>query len=52
MRNIVAGNWKSNKLMKEGEELIAAINEGMPRLNKTDVILAPPAPYLGHYAAN
>ena len=52
MRNIVAGNWKSNKLMSEGEELIAAINLGMPSLHKTEVIVAPPAPYLGHYAYN
>ena len=52
MRNIVAGNWKSNKLMSEGEELIAAINLGMPSLHKTEVIVAPPAPYLGHYASN
>lgn len=52
MRNIVAGNWKSNKLLKEGEELIADINHGMPSLRKTDVIVAPPAPYLAHYAAN
>ena len=51
MRNIVAGNWKSNKLMKEGAELMDAINKGLPRLQKTEVIVAPPAPFLAHYAS-
>ncbi|MDA9852427.1 triose-phosphate isomerase [bacterium] len=51
MRNIVAGNWKSNKLMNEGIELMDAITKGLPTLHKTEVIVAPPAPYLAQFSA-
>ena len=37
--------------MKEGAELMDAINKGLPRLQKTEVIVAPPAPFLAHYAS-
>ena len=50
MRNIVAGNWKSNKLINEGQELIDALAKGISNLHATEVIVAPPAPYLAHYA--
>ena len=50
MRNIVAGNWKSNKLMNEGIELMDAITKGLPTLHKTEVIVAPPAPYLAQFS--
>ena len=46
MRNIVAGNWKSNKLLTEAQELVNAILVGLPKEGTTQVILAPPAPYL------
>tara|TARA_B100000768_G_scaffold62566_1_gene60631 strand:+ start:334 stop:1110 length:777 start_codon:yes stop_codon:yes gene_type:complete len=52
MRNIVAGNWKSNKLINEGQELINEIAKGLPSLDSTDVIIAPPTPYLAHYSRN
>ncbi len=51
MRNIVAGNWKSNKLMNEGIELMDAIIKGLPTLHKTEVIVAPPSPYLAQFSA-
>lgn len=52
MRKIVAGNWKSQKLMNAGRELINAIESGLAgRENgQTEVIVAPPAPYLALYA--
>lgn len=49
MRNIIAGNWKSNKLINEGQELIDALVKGISNLHATEVIIAPPAPYLAHY---
>jgi triosephosphate isomerase len=52
MRKIVAGNWKSQKLMDEGRELIDAIEQGLKKLEgNTEVVVAPPAPYLAAYAA-
>lgn len=46
MRNIVAGNWKSNKLMVEARELMVEVSKGVSVDGLTDVILAPPAPFL------
>ena len=47
MRNIVAGNWKSNKLMNEAREFTDAFLPALAELNgTTDVYIAPPAPYL------
>lgn len=52
MRKIVAGNWKSQKLMDEGRELIGAIEQGLKNLvGNTEVVVAPPAPYLAAYAS-
>ena len=50
MKNIVAGNWKSNKLMNEALELMAGLNSGLPALLHTDVLIAPPSPYLSRLA--
>lgn len=52
MRKIVAGNWKSQKLMNDGRELINAIERGLTDRENghTQVIVAPPAPYLASYA--
>lgn len=51
MRNIVAGNWKSNKLMNEAREFTDAFLPALDELNgTTEVFLAPPAPYLGALA--
>lgn len=52
MRKIVAGNWKSQKLMDEGLELMRAIAEGLTNHpdGDTTVLISPPAPYLALYA--
>ncbi len=51
MRNIVAGNWKSNKLLNEAQEFtdpfLSALNE---LTGETEVVIAPPAPYLATLA--
>jgi triosephosphate isomerase len=46
MKNIVAGNWKSNKLMHEALELMHEVKSGTKSELSTEVIIAPPAPYL------
>lgn len=46
MKNIVAGNWKSNKLMPEALELMNEVESGLGALANTEVIVAPPSPYL------
>ena len=47
-RNIVAGNWKSNELFSQADELINDIAEGLREFDNTDVdvIVCPPFPYL------
>ena len=47
-RNIVAGNWKSNELFSQADELINDIAEGLREFDNTDVdvIFLPPFPYL------
>lgn len=47
-RNIVAGNWKSNELFDQADELITDIAEGLREFDNTDVdvIVCPPFPYL------
>ena len=46
-RNIVAGNWKSNELFSQADELINDIAEGLREFDNTDVdvIVCPPFPY-------
>ena len=47
MRNIVAGNWKSNKSINEAREWITVMSEAMGSMPKdVRVMIAPPAPYL------
>ena len=50
MKNIVAGNWKSNKLMHEALELMNEVKSGVNDGLSTEVIIAPPAPYLNTIA--
>ena len=50
MRNIVAGNWKSNKLLHEAVELMNEVKAGLSDTLITEVIIAPPAPYLSAMA--
>ena len=47
-RNIVAGNWKSNELFSQADELINDIAEGLREFDNTDVdvIVCHPFPYL------
>lgn len=50
MRNkIVAGNWKMNKTLNEAMELAIALGEHRSEIaDHVNVIIAPPALYLGH----
>jgi triosephosphate isomerase len=50
MKNIVAGNWKSNKLMHEAWKLMNEVKSGAKSELSTEVIIAPPAPYLSALA--
>ena len=45
---LLAANWKMNKTFQEAEDLTAHITEAVEKLNlnKVEVILCPPAPYL------
>lgn len=47
-RNIVAGNWKMNKLFPEADDLINAIAEELRNYDTADVdvVICPPFPYL------
>ena len=47
MRNIVSGNWKSNKSITEARNWLAEMGEVMDNLpQNVRVMVAPPAPYL------
>jgi len=47
MRNIVSGNWKSNKSITEARNWLAEMGEAMDNLpQNVRVMVAPPAPYL------
>ena len=47
MRNIVAGNWKSNKSINESREWMSEMAEKSAELpSDVRVMVAPPAPYL------
>ena len=47
MRNIVSGNWKSNKSITEARNWLAEMGEAMDKLpQNVRVMVAPPAPYL------
>lgn len=52
MKNIVAGNWKSNKLMAEALEFVSALNSKLTAMERTEVVIAPPAPYLAVLAGH
>ena len=47
-RNIVAGNWKMNKLFPQADDLVNSIAEELRNYDTTDVdvIVCPPFPYL------
>ena len=46
MRNIVAGNWKSNKLMDEALEWMQGMESWLQRNDGVEVMVAVPAPFL------
>ena len=46
MRNIVTGNWKSNKLWDDAEKLMVDVATGIHESQHTDIFVAPPTPYL------
>lgn len=46
MRNIVAGNWKSNKLMGEALKWMKDMSPWMSNRGDVEVMVAPPTPYL------
>lgn len=46
MRNIVAGNWKSNKLMGEAQEWMDGMAEWLASHEGVEVMVGAPAPYL------
>ncbi len=47
-RNIVAGNWKMNKLFADADDLVNAIAEQLHNYDTSDVdiVICPPFPYL------
>ncbi len=51
MKNVIAGNWKSNKLMAEALRLMKEIESGLTSEISAEVIIAPPAPYLSAFAS-
>ena len=51
MRNIVAGNWKSNKSINESREWMSEMSDLASELpSNVRVMVAPPAPYLASLA--
>ena len=50
MRNIVAGNWKSNKLMGEAQEWMDGMAEWLASHEGVEVMVGAPAPYLAALA--
>ncbi len=46
MRNIVTGNWKSNKLWDEADKLMSELVTGIQSSGNTEVMVAPPTPFL------
>lgn len=46
MRNLVAGNWKSNKLMGEALEWMDGMADWLGANRGVEVMVAPPAPFL------
>jgi triosephosphate isomerase len=47
MKNLIVANWKMNPVgLVEAERLLTSIDRGIGRLNKTEVVVCPPFPYL------
>lgn len=50
MRNVVAGNWKSNKLMNDALDWMVEMQKWLEGHDGVEVMVAPPAPFLGKCA--
>ena len=51
MRNIVAGNWKSNHLMGDAREWMNGMASRLSQRGAVEIMVAPPAPYLAMLAS-
>ncbi|HEX2796309.1 MAG TPA: triose-phosphate isomerase, partial [Immundisolibacter sp.] len=45
-RSLVVGNWKMHASRAQVDELLGALKAGMPALDRIDVAVCPPFPYL------
>ena len=45
-KNIVAGNWKMNTVINEGENLVNGILKRMDEVKNATVVVAPPFTHL------
>lgn len=50
-KKIVAANWKMNLTLRQGEELVALLIEGLPKNLTCDVVIAPPLTHI-HFLVN
>jgi triosephosphate isomerase (TIM) len=41
-KTIIAGNWKMYKTIKEGQELVNALNRELYNLQNLDIVVCPP----------
>ena len=50
-KKIVAANWKMNLTLRQGEELVDALIEGLPKNLTCEVVIAPPLTHI-HFLVN
>ena len=50
-KKIVAANWKMNLTLRQGEELVALLMDGLPKKLNCEVIIAPPLTHI-HFLVN
>jgi triosephosphate isomerase (TIM) len=50
-KKIVAANWKMNLTLRQGEELVSSLIEGLPKDLTCDVVIAPPLTHI-HFLVN
>jgi len=48
LRPLIAGNWKMNTTITGAVELVMSLRELLKGVDTTEVVLAPPAPFLQH----
>ncbi|NOY78880.1 MAG: triose-phosphate isomerase [Calditrichaeota bacterium] len=49
-KKIVAGNWKMNLTLQEGLALVSALKSSLSDIQKSDVVVCPPFPFLAPVA--